>query len=617
MKKLFKIFNAVSIINTIIYLLFMYNSSRIKVKELIVIIFNEEVALRISEIYRQIIQYCKLEIYIFLLCFSIYFIISFGIKNIYQKRYLKSKQLKKLKDSKTKKVYKEIYEYLICKEKRAFLLTGDWGSGKTYTIDTFFNNYYKYQDSKVYKISCFGLESRESILKEMKNIFETEDNSITKKILNLINKIPIVGDFLAGILKSDYEIKNVPKNSIFIFDDFERIAPLGEINERINKRNNRREFTKLQMKNRRMYNIHDDNEKNVEYNVLTKYNVVIGIINELVDRYNMKVIILCNTNEINKTFVHEMFECKLDCKKFNISSNSDIFLDLSTRIMNNNVNIPLEKNKDISDFFYKISKDINKIWNNTRIENIRILSGIIAAFLELAKDDIEEITYEDIFYSIYLYHILYYVQNLDFLRELKTGQNIYCYYQKLKKANIMQEKSILNLIEDINNKTVKWIGIEMASKWLTGGNIDYKLNLQDIKNCDNGLEDYIVLNKDIPDLNEYRFDDLMYILSCDIEKVEQIKNIISNHKINFEYRNYKRRDIINNSETFDKIRPMYEYFNGDIKVLEKNDFMDVLFEKLYEIYKIETIPNKSMLWDEFEKKFYELYEMWVKNKTKI
>lgn len=38
MKKIFKIFNVVSIINAIIYLAFMYNSSRIKVKEFIIII---------------------------------------------------------------------------------------------------------------------------------------------------------------------------------------------------------------------------------------------------------------------------------------------------------------------------------------------------------------------------------------------------------------------------------------------------------------------------------------------------------------------------------------------------------------------------------------------------
>ena len=49
----------------------------------------------------------------------------------------------------------------------------------------------------------------------------------------------------------------------------------------------------------------------------------------------MKVIILCNTNEISKTFVHEMFECKLDCKKFRIVSNETIFIELSNKILDN------------------------------------------------------------------------------------------------------------------------------------------------------------------------------------------------------------------------------------------------------------------------------------------
>ena len=181
MKKIVKVFNSLSITNIIIYLMFMYDSSREIIKKLIIFIFNDNIASKISETYEQIIKYCKVEIYLFIIAIMVYFVFFLIKKYLYQKKYLKRKQLKELKSEETQKVYKSIYEYLNSKDKRAFLLIGDWESGKTYTINRFFNNYYMYQNRKVYKISCFGLEGRETILKEMKTIFETEDDSTTKK----------------------------------------------------------------------------------------------------------------------------------------------------------------------------------------------------------------------------------------------------------------------------------------------------------------------------------------------------------------------------------------------------------------------------------------------------
>ena len=614
MKKIVKVFNSLSITNIIIYLMFMYDSSRETIKKLIIFIFNDNIASKISEIYEQIIKYCKVEIYLFIISIMVYFVFFLIRKYLYQNKYLKRKQLKELKSEETQKVYKSIYEYLNSKDKRAFLLIGDWGSGKTYTINRFFNNYYKYQNRKVYKISCFGLEGRETILKEMKTIFETEDDSITKKILNLINKIPIIGDFLVGILKSDYELKDISQNSIFIFDDFERITPLGDINDRINKRKMRRALTRLQMSNRRMYNTSEhrsSDESSVEYQVLSRYNVVIGIINELVDRYDMKVIILCNTNEISKTFVHEMFECKLDCKKFRIVSNEKIFIELSNKILDNNMDFSLEKKGQLVKFFYDISDDINKIWHNTRIENIRILSGIISAFLELVENnDVDSNYYLDIFYSIYVYHILYYNDELDFFRNLNTGQNIYCYYQKLKKIERIKENDIILSIEDTKNKKAKWVGIEIASNWLVGENANCILNLQKMDDYDIGLEDYIVENKEIPKIAKYRFDDLMYILSCDNTKIDEIQEIIDKKTIDFEYRNYKRRNIEEDSLLL-KIKPLTEYIKNN-NILENQDFITVIFKKIYETYQYKNIDINSYIG--FEQNLIKKYNEWIKSK---
>ena len=420
---------------------------------------------------------------------------------------------------------------------------------------------------------------------------------------------------MVGILKSDYELKDIAQNSIFIFDDFERITPLGDINDRINKRKMRRTLTRLQMSNRRMYNTSEhrnSDESSVEYQVLSRYNVVIGIINELVDRYDMKVIILCNTNEISKTFVHEMFECKLDCKKFRIDSNEKIFIGLSNKILDNNMDFSLEKKEQLVKFFYDISDDINKIWHNTRIENIRILSGIISAFLELVENnDVNSNYYLDIFYSIYLYHILYYNDELDFFRNLNMGQNIYCYYQKLKKSERIKENDIILSIEDTKNKKAKWVGIEIASNWLVGENANCILNLQKMNDYDIGLEDYIVDNKEIPKIAKYRFDDLMYILSCDNTKIDEIREIIDKKTIDFEYRNYKRRNIREKDSLLLKIKPLTEYIK-DNNILENQDFIAVIFKKIYETYQYKSIDIKSYIG--FEQNLIKKYNEWIKSK---
>lgn len=420
---------------------------------------------------------------------------------------------------------------------------------------------------------------------------------------------------MVGILKSDYELKDIAQNSIFIFDDFERITPLGDINDRINKRKMRRTLTRLQMSNRRMYNTSEhrnSDESSVEYQVLSRYNVVIGIINELVDRYDMKVIILCNTNEISKTFVHEMFECKLDCKKFRIDSNEKIFIGLSNKILDNNMDFSLEKKEQLVKFFYDISDDINKIWHNTRIENIRILSGIISAFLELVENnDVNSNYYLDIFYSIYLYHILYYNDELDFFGNLNMGQNIYCYYQKLKKSERIKENDIILSIEDTKNKKAKWVGIEIASNWLVGENANCILNLQKMNDYDIGLEDYIVDNKEIPKIAKYRFDDLMYILSCDNTKIDEIREIIDKKTIDFEYRNYKRRNIREKDSLLLKIKPLTEYIK-DNNILENQDFIAVIFKKIYETYQYKSIDIKSYIG--FEQNLIKKYNEWIKSK---
>lgn len=60
---------------------------------------------------------------------------------------------------------------------RCFLVTGDWGSGKTYEVEQFFDKYYRCARTKVYRISCFGLDTRKELIKEISNTIEQQDKS--------------------------------------------------------------------------------------------------------------------------------------------------------------------------------------------------------------------------------------------------------------------------------------------------------------------------------------------------------------------------------------------------------------------------------------------------------
>ena len=47
---------------------------------------------------------------------------------------------------------------------RCFLVTGEWGTGKTYEVEKFFDKYFRHSKTKVYRISCFGLDSRKELV---------------------------------------------------------------------------------------------------------------------------------------------------------------------------------------------------------------------------------------------------------------------------------------------------------------------------------------------------------------------------------------------------------------------------------------------------------------------
>ena len=166
----------------------------------------------------------------------------------------------------------------------AVLLSGKWGSGKT-----FFINEFKEKNKSNYKfihISLFGLKSKEDIHKQVIfKLFGLQSNTVFsvmemagKVIKGLLNKYAGVNIALSDIPIDVALKRETDQKVIFIFDDIERID--------------------------------------------TGIKEVLGYINILVEELNQKVILLANEDEINER-EYNNFKEKTIGKTFQIEQDFD------------------------------------------------------------------------------------------------------------------------------------------------------------------------------------------------------------------------------------------------------------------------------------------------------
>ncbi|MEI2466628.1 hypothetical protein V8V74_20555 [Niallia taxi] len=383
---------------------------------------------------------------------------------------------------------------------KGYLITGVWGSGKTFILTEFLNKYFKFSNKPIYRISCFGLDSRKLILDEIKNQIEIND----KSFFNWIQYIPAIGKPLFSILKDSYSLSSIPKGSVFIFDDFERITSLGITDHVKNKSYEKdtslfrtgfrdtqlKEFTDINKEFTKIENafskLNSDNELISITNNIQKYNVATGLINELIESYNIKVIIICNVDLLGYDYVDKVFRGKLDCITYNKTidkySIESIFKNtLQNQVYSNN-NIKML----VLSVMNKILKDFEKVWASSGNNNLRQAKSVVQAFLDTVniispRVNLNEEYLISLFYNIYVVRVLRDENKLDKLDYFLVGGNLAYFLKLFRKFELYESIKLID-----NFSSIKWTGISISGFWL--------LNMKKPDNIDEFITNYTNYN---------------------------------------------------------------------------------------------------------------------------
>lgn len=457
-----------------------------------------------------------------------------------------------------------LYNYFSRDEdKTPILITGEWGSGKTKTVNDFFEKYYKYKSVKAYRISCFGITTRENLVERIKGICEKEDKSLYKSLISSLELIPIIGNFLKEILLSKYDFNDLKKNSIFIFDNFERIeCCVTDIDERTNKIEN-------------------------VVSILEKYNIVTGVIDEIIEQYGMKVVIIANTKEMLPVYVYETFICKLGCKKFYINPRDLKIKEIWNECLNK-IDI-IEKSKIL---LVKKEKEIielaTEIWMMSSCYNIRIIQrllygyislidfliknnyeidescnellGILATLLIIGIDvDGKWLGYKGVFFDIHPNdHIAMYLNKFTYLKP-NLGKNEKIFFNKVNYEWYCNNKD--------SNEVDSWKNIE-GNYYRVFDNLNFHKSYKEYRFWKNitfyNAEDVLM------DKNAFfLWDDIMYIYKVKTELRERILQIIKENRV----------VCIYSDKTFPWTKEQKEFWydpDNILAVLSKYDLIDII-----------------------------------------
>lgn len=490
-------------------------------------------------------------------------------------------------------------------------------------------------------MSCFGISSRESLLKEIENICRVEDKTLYKSIVNILHKIPGIGGILYVLLKKEYQLSNIKKGSIFIFDDFERITPISAI--AVEKENGidpfydridskvltRRENKIITEAIKKISNLTVEIDKReisqVEVLMLDKFNIVTGLINEIQERFEMKVIIVADKDKIPFQIFDNILESKLACRKYWMrrTDMDKVWENLVEKQLRSFRSVAELNKKCIEETLKEESKLILGIWEKTRLENIRILDGVIASFINSCERYPElynnKRLREDLLCCKFIAKISINLGFEDTLLRIKTGENIkfliekanmYCdsWNMKYKKVDIFENEEKGNVL--------RWCGAELSFECIVGkyGLVDIgkiKYELSKIKN-DFAEKYYSNPKEAIPE----SFEDTMFYLlkNNDKESVEKITALLDEDRIDMIFEN-RFIDIFQNKRKADSIFRYMDLFGiNEICLIDKK-FKNTIFNKIKNEFDKMNITEEEL--GSINSKIVNQYRLWLSGEKKI
>lgn len=364
---------------------------------------------------------------------------------------------------------------------KTFMLTGKWGTGKSFDVERFFEKYYQSSFTPVYRISCFGMSSRQELEKEISKVMEREDTSLITAALKTVEFIPVIGPILTKLLGKEYGYTTAKKGSIFIFDDFERITSkesAASLPESIYKKSPfllsnaskgrdaisefkeiEREFSSIESSFRKVESAFEKYTERMEYE---RYNAAIGLINEMSEVYKMKVIIVCNSDVMGERFIHDVIRCKLNCIEYKKTASIDNKVSLIDNIIENII-LRSDKQNAIKQYLIDLKSVIESSMMNPCFDNLRMFSSLLEAFVFAASmfGD-RELSLEflnSLFNSIMVVHISFYESKLSAYSLFDTGADL----PFLMNLFLNDCPPLIHLNSEDN---IKWIDIRVSGCWI-------------------------------------------------------------------------------------------------------------------------------------------------------
>lgn len=245
---------------------------------------------------------------------------------------------------------KRLFPYLnnTNRTRKCFAILGGWGTGKTYKLEQALSKYRHYKFRPFYQISCFGLEDREDILDAIKSECRHQDVSVMQMLISWVQYLPAFGPWLSAALEKKYELGDLAGNSVFIFEDFERIA-CGESDKK------------------------------------EKYNLIVGFINEIVERYHYKVIIVCNHEEMGALY-NELIHKKLDCEEYKLPSQNEEAYEIAKLEFENDNRLSKEEAYTLLLAVEHEIANMIFIFDMANMRNLRKLIRVFRALAVYAKE---------------------------------------------------------------------------------------------------------------------------------------------------------------------------------------------------------------------------------------